>query len=237
MRWNSTPEHRFKSLSFRRICCWCLAALLLVSAPSAAQVTIPAGSYIVDMGVNTTAKPAGLRPYGMIHELVKYYKVPIVWVIREGKAKDAVDYTISGVAYKGGLFIIPGNYITGPVQTLITGWTSGTSTTSPNGYTMGLVTARLISSPYTFSGAKIDTIKSAPLWTLDDQNGAISQGFLINAGIPASAYNWLAPSLLGDCNDIFVMPHADPTWATHGNLYNWNLTYKGAIWLGCHAGS
>ncbi|MCX6293208.1 MAG: Ig-like domain-containing protein, partial [Sphingobacteriales bacterium] len=67
--------------------------------------------------------------------------------------------------------------------------------------------------------------------------GSIAQGFITNAGIPSTAYNYLAPSLLGTCSDIFVMPHADPTWATHGNLYNWNLTYKGAIWLGCHAGS
>ncbi len=33
------------------------------------------------------------------------------------------------------------------------------------------------------------------------------------------------------------MPHADPTWATHQNLLNWNLTCKGSIWLACHAGS
>jgi len=42
---------------------------------------------------------------------------------------------------------------------------------------------------------------------------------------------------LGTCDDIFVLPHADPTWKLHGNLLDWNNTYKGAIWLGCHAGS
>ena len=31
------------------------------------------------------------------------------------------------------------------------------------------------------------------------------------------------------------MPHADPTWANHGNLYNWNRNHLGAIWAGCHA--
>ena len=87
-----------------------------------AQITIPAGSYVVDMGVNSSVKPAGLRPYGMIHELVKYYNVPVIWVVKQGKVKDATDYTIEGVAYKGGLFVIPANYITGAVLQSINGW-------------------------------------------------------------------------------------------------------------------
>ena len=202
-----------------------------------AQITVPAGSYVIDMGINSAVKPAGLRPYGMIHELVKYYRLPVLWVIREGKAKDAVDYTIGGVSYKGGLFIIPGQFVTSQVTTAINAWTAGTSAVGPNGYTRGLVVARMLNSNYTFTGAKYDTIKTVPTWTLDAQNGAIAQGFLINAGIPSSAYNWLAPSQLGACSDIFVMPHADPAWATHGNLFNWNLQYNGAIWLACHAGS
>lgn len=217
----------------------CMAALMLVLSTQSlkSQITIPAGSYVIDMGVNTSLKPNGLRPYGMIHELVKFYSVPVIWVVRENKLKDAVDYTIEGNAYKGGLFIIPGNYITPTVTSAINDWKAATSTTSSNSYTRGLVTARALASSYTFSGALVDTIKSAPKWTLDATNGAIAQGFLINAGIPSSAYNWVLPSQLGSCNDIFVMPHADPKWSTHGALYDWNLTNKGAIWLGCHAGS
>lgn len=210
---------------------------LIESRHANAQITIPSGSYVIDMGVNAAVKPAGLRPYGMIHELVKYYKLPVLWVIRDGKAKDAVDYTIAGKSYKGGLFIISGQFITSQVTTAINAWTSGTSTVGPNGYTRGLVVARMLSSSYTFVGAKFDTIKTAPTWTLDAQNGTVAQGFLTNAGIPSSAYNRLAPSQLGTCSDIFVMPHADPIWSTHGNLYNWNQQYKGAIWLACHAGS
>jgi hypothetical protein len=33
------------------------------------------------------------------------------------------------------------------------------------------------------------------------------------------------------------MPHADPTWETHGRLFSYNEECKGSIWLGCHAGS
>ncbi len=216
------------------------ACLLLIAAlctsDVGAQITIPAGSYVVNMGVNTAVKPAGLRPYGLVHELVRYYNVPVLWVVRSGKAKDAVDYTIEGASYKGGMFIIPGQYVTATVANVISGWTSGTPV-SPNGYTRGLVSTGTLTASYTFSGAQYDTIKAVPLWTLDAQNGKIAQGFLTNAGIPASAYNYMAPSQLTSCSDIFVMPHADPKWATHGNLIDWNLTYKGAIWTGCHAGS
>jgi hypothetical protein len=215
--------------------CALLLALAMNHA-SFAQITIPAGSYVINMGINTSTKPAGLRPYGMIHELVRHYNVPVLWVIRQGKTKDAVDYTIEGVAYKGGLFIIPGQYVTAAVSSAINGWTTG-SPVSPNGYTRGMVSANAISGAYTFSGAKYDTIKAAPSWTLDAQSGSIAQGFIANAGIPSTAYNYLAPSQLSGCSDIFVMPHADPSWATHGNLVDWNLNYKGAIWLGCHAGS
>lgn len=59
--------------------------------------------------------------------------------------------------------------------------------------------------------------------------------FLVMRAFHLTAYNWLLPSQLGTCNDIFVMPHADPTWATHSNLRQWNRTKFGAIWAGCHA--
>ena len=43
------------------------------------------------------------------------------------------------------------------------------------------------------------------------------------------------PSLLGACNDIFVLPHADPKWNTHKFLVDWNNTHRGSIWASCHA--
>lgn len=82
-----------------------------------------------------------------------------------------------------------------------------------------------------------------PTWTMDKQNGSISVGFFTNAGIPSTAYggssssNWPLPAELDCCDQIFVMPHADPTWATHQRLFTWNDECEGAIWLACHAGS
>jgi hypothetical protein len=73
---------------------------------------------------------------------------------------------------------------------------------------------------------------------MDLQNGAVAVPYFTNAGIPPASYSLTKlPSQLGICDDIFVMPHADPKWSTHQNLLAWNLNYKGAIWTNCHAGS
>ncbi|GAA4446736.1 hypothetical protein GCM10023091_40400 [Ravibacter arvi] len=188
------------------------------------------------MNANTSAADKGLKPYGMIHELVKFYNVPVLWVVKEGKAKDATDYVINGTAYSGSLFVISSEFLSSSVQTVINQWRAASNTTNGgNGYTRGFVTANQIPSDYTFQGAKTMTIRSVPLWTLDDKNGKISEKFIQNAGIPSSAYNRIDPQNLGACNDIFVMPHADPKWSTHGNLLTWNQVSKGSIWAGCHA--
>jgi len=78
-------------------------------------------------------------------------------------------------------------------------------------------------------------IKYSPRWTFDFQNGNIALGFLTEAGIPTASYPKKIPGALDVCDDLFVMPHADPTWATHSNLYYWNQSNNGWIWAGCHA--
>jgi len=91
--------------------------------------------------------------------------------------------------------------------------------------------------------ARTLTVSAVPNWTLDYQNGALALPYFVNAGIPPEAHGgssqsgWKTPAQLNDCDDIFVMPHADPKWATHGHLLDWNLDSKGSIWTGCHAGS
>jgi len=78
-------------------------------------------------------------------------------------------------------------------------------------------------------------IKYSPRWTFDFQNGNIALGFLTEAGIPTASYPKKIPGALDVCDDLFVMPHADPTWATHSNLFYWNQCNNGWIWAGCHA--
>lgn len=215
-----------------------LSSLIILSVLSYlkgfSQITIASGSYIVKMDAVTSGYTA-LKPYGMIHELVKFYHVPVKWIVKDNKAKDEIDFTIEGINYSAGIFVIESNYITPDIMAVITAWKATATTTSSNGYKRGQVTANMISSAYTFSGANIMQINAVPYWTLNDDNTSISRDFILNAGIPASQYNIVIPSLLDACNDIYVMPHADPTWAVHSNLLFWNNTAKGAIWAGCHA--
>lgn len=171
----------------------------------------------------------GLKPWGLVYDLLKNEKIPILWVINPGKPKDGVDFTYNGIDYKGGPFIISAGYRTAAVNAKIASWQAMG--------VVGVTTTSAITVPVH------TTFHSAPRWTLDQNNGSIAVTFFTRAGIPSSAYggssssNWKLPSQLNCCDDIFVMPHADPKWTTHGNLYNWNLSCKGYIWLGCHAGS
>jgi hypothetical protein len=199
---------------------------------NAQLTTIPSGSFVVNMGgtpVSPQTVANGLKPWGLVYDLLKNEKIPVLWVINPGKPKDGIDFTYNGIDYKGGPFIITAGYRTAAVNAKIASWQAMG--------VVGVTTTSAITVPvYT-------TFHSAPRWTLDKNNGGIAVSFFTKAGIPPGAYGgssssaWKLPSQLTCCDDIFVMPHADPIWSTHSNLYNWNLSCKGYIWLGCHAGS
>ena len=193
--------------------------------------TVSAGSFIVNMGITPQTFANGLHPYGMIYDIVKNYHGSIMWAISPTKSKDGIDFSYNGVDYKGGTFIIPANYRTDAINGRITYWTG-----TPG--VIGVTTTAPITLPYTTLA-----LNNMPQWTLDYANGSIAVNFFNGASIPSSAYGgssqsgWKTPAQLNCCDDIFVMPHADPLWSTHGHLLDWNLDCKGAIWLGCHAGS
>jgi hypothetical protein len=200
--------------------------ILVSTSLSAANEVIPMGSYIINMGVSPQTYATGLKPYGLIHTLIKDYQIPIKWSINPTKLKDGVDFTYNGQDFKGGPFIIPTNYRTTKIDSVINAWVAqgvvGTNTTAP-------VTVPI----YT-------TITYFTTWILDDQNGNIAQQYLIHANIPTTSYRFVAPDSLQCCHDLYVMPHADPTWATHKNLLYWNGSFAsggcdGAIWAACHA--
>ncbi|MBT8190057.1 MAG: hypothetical protein KJO29_06480, partial [Bacteroidia bacterium] len=193
---------------------------------SSAQTTetLDAGSYIVDMGILPQTIENAIVPYGMVYDLLDNYGADIKWVINTTKAKDGTDFTYNGYDYKGGPFIIPAEYMSAAVLDRIQNYWE------PNGV-VGTITTSPITVPvYT-------TIKDMPVWTLDAKNGGIAQGYLDNALIPPTQYNYEDPQFLDCCDDLFAMPHADPEWDTHSNLYDWNLNCSGEIWMACHAGS
>jgi hypothetical protein len=195
-------------------------SLLSTQVLEAQVETIPTGSKIINMGATTQTVANGLKPYGLVYALLQN-NVPVRWVINTAKSKDGVDFIHNGVSYKTGAFIITTPHLTTTINNLISTWTA-----------KGVLVNTTVSS---FDVNVTYTLKSLPRWVMDAQNGKIAVVFMTNAEIPASAYIFKGPAQLTTCDDIYVMPHADPTWATHKNLYYWNESSKGAIWAGCHA--
>ncbi len=193
-----------------------------------AQTTIvPEGSLIIDMGVSPQTVENGLKPYGLAYELINIRKVPIVWAINTSKAKDGVDFTVDGREFRGGPFIVMEQFLDdSAVQTTLNTWQS-----------KGVVTYT------TLSDVVVDVYREIniwPKWVLDQANGNIAKAYLDLAEIPASAYAIGLPSDLDACDDLFILPHADPAWEDHGYLYEWNKSFadggsEGWIWSGCHA--
>ena len=201
------------------------------TAQTTTNVTIPAGSFIINMGVLPQTVANGLKPYGLVYELLAN-GCSVDWVINGSKVKDGADFSYNNVDYKGGPFVIHAEYRTTAINAIIAKWQAlgvqGITTTSP------------VTVPVYL------TFQQIPRWTMDLKNGGIATVFFTNAGIPASAYGgastyWKTPAMLNCCDDVFVMPHADPVWLTHSRLYSWVTGSeggcKGGVWLGCHAGS
>ncbi len=203
-----------------------LVLALTFARMSFATDTIPSGSFLVNMGVSPQTVGNGLKPYGMIYQIMKEHHVPVYWVINQTKSKDGIDLVHNGIQYRGGVFIIPANFRTTEVNETITAWVAqgvvGNASVTP-----------IITDVY-------KKMYFAPRWTIEKYNGQLILPYFKNAGIPADAYggdsisDWKDAASIDDCDDIFVMPHADPTWATHQALYYWNKNNKGNIWAGCH---
>ncbi len=199
-----------------------MCLLLITSFFATAQTTetIPVGSKIINMGITPQTAANGLKPYGLVYALLKA-EVPIKWIINPSKSKDGIDFVHNGVSYKGSAFIIDAGYLSASITSIINTWTA-----------KGVIVNTTVSA---FTVSVTVNLKSPPFWVLDAQNGKIAEGFIKAAEIPSTAYIFKSPFQLTRCDDIYVMPHADPTWAEHKNLWYWNRDYKGSIWAGCHA--
>ena len=200
-----------------------LLTMMLSKGVHSQTETIPAGSFIINMGIASQTVNNALRPYGMVYDLTANYQVPVRWVINPSKAKDGIDFTFNGVDYRGGTFIIPAGFRTAAVNARIAFW-QGQGV-------VGVTTNAPVTVPvYAVIGAKVR-------WTLDAKNGKLAQPYFSLASIPASAYGFKNPQTLNQCDDIYIMPHAEPQFNTHSNLVTWNEVHKGWIWVGCKAGS
>ena len=200
------------------------------SAGKTGEITFPVGSYIVDMG-NTSSDDAQLKPYGLIYDLVLNAKVPVYWVINGSKtSQTGVDLTYNGKGYISGPFVISSDDVDYNVRSMLSKWRGyGVSIDGPTDTAVTVDNSRKISS--------------VPRVVLDKQNGKIAKGYLVKSGILRNenttddrVYKEKATpaDLDSSCDDIYVMPHAEPTTATHGPLASFNKG-GGYIWAGCHA--
>jgi uncharacterized repeat protein (TIGR01451 family) len=210
-----------------------LAAGLLWLAPRPALAvddgvtdyrTIPAGSYLIDTGSLAPTVANAMRPYGLVFDLVRNQKVPVLWAISPSKAKDGVDFTnlSTGKAYRASAFIVEATSVTAATVATITNWRA-----------QGVI----VDGPTTadIPGVPIyDEITGIANVVSDLQNGSIAEAFMTRAGIPSTAYRRDTPTSLNACDDFFIMPHADPTWSSHQNLLPF-VQSRGYIWSGCHA--
>ena len=189
--------------------------------------TMSAGVFIINMGSSSPTIGNSILPYGLIYDLIRNHNVPVRWVISQTKAKDGIDFSYGGTDFKGGTFVIPSESRSSAVNAKITSWV--------NRGVVGVTSTSALTIQYAI------VLSSFPTWTINSQNADIAITYLDRAGINLAAfpssYNLNSPTTLGACNDLFIMPHADPTWAEHYNLLAWNQQYKGSFWAACHAAS
>ena len=183
-----------------------------------------AGAYIVDLGSATPTANNSLRPYGLLYNLVTSQKIPVIWAFKPTKtSRSEVDFTVDGKSYSTGAFIIPASFAQIPgVQSAIATWKNA-----------GVVVDGPTTAAFTPPGY-FKRITGFPSIAFDVDKGAIAQTYLTAAGIPTAGFPLKYPSALSACEDVFVLPHADPTWANHGNLKPF-VERGGYLWSACHA--
>jgi hypothetical protein len=202
-----------------------------------ALTTFAPGSYIIDMGQTTQTVANALKPYGLVYDLVTNYKTPVDWAINPNKTTFAfnspatsVDFTATTTTgtqnFSGGPFIIEAGFITPAVVADINSWVA-------KGVVVDQLAATLTTNIY-------GQITSFPRAVLDIANGNLAVPYYNNAGVPSSSYIIGNPTNLTTCQDIYILPHADPDkWPVvwQQDLYNFIVNVGGALWVGCHAGS
>lgn len=224
--------------------------------PGRESVTTPyaAGAYIIDSGAVSPGATKqtigqGIKPYGLVYALLKA-KVEVHWVINPAKpAIDQVngnagtDFTFdcdgagtayASKAYRTGAFVVPKEF-GAQAKSIIDSWKA-------NSANAGLV----VDGPCSAELPELrifSKISSWPRTTLDAQNGSVAVAYYNNAGIAQGsttdaavppAYRYASPSQLTACDDFYVMPHADPTYATHKELKTFVLA-GGSFYASCHA--
>jgi len=191
-----------------------------IAAYATVNDTLPSGTYLINMGIVPQTYSNGLKPYGLIYDLTENFIVPVEWIINQTKTHNGTDFIYNSTTYKGGTFAIKANYITAEIDSVISAWNN-------RGVVGEYTTSAIVVPVY-------QTITTFPNLVIDQQSSDLITPYFDSASIPASSYRIGLPSDLTNCDDLYAMPHADPTWSTHSYLYDFVLG-GGYFWASCHA--
>jgi hypothetical protein len=193
-----------------------------------AAASFAPGAYIIDMGQAIQTVENGLKPYGLVYQLIIAEGVPVHWAFDPAKAKDGADFAAGGKTYRGGTFIVDGKRVTPKVLEQLKAWKA-----------KGVVVDGPLQAGFAAPVQK--DLTSWPRAILDEQTAdKLVVPFYANAGIPVSSYVTAGnPTMLTNCGDIYVLPHADPQDWTEASGYfpalRGFVADNGYLWSACHA--
>ncbi len=235
-----SPGWLMQMLMALLILCAFSQSVLAVDTGITTNTNFPAGSYIVDTGSAAQTVANGLKPYGLVYDLIVNKKTPVHWVISPTKTKncasalcvDGDDFSVAANVtgatapaknYRGGTFVISGEFVDASVVATIASWKG-----------LGV----LVDGPTVAAMPNLPVygrLTSYPRVVLDTAKGSLVVPYFAAAGIPSTAYTLGLPAALTGCDDVYVMPHADPALATHGALVNFLTASRGYVWAACHS--
>lgn len=196
-------------------------------------------SYIISMGEIPQTYNNGLKPYGLLFDLVIKDEIPVYWIIKPGKQLYAEDFntTVQDIngnikikSYSAGSFVIPAVYVNATVLNDIAYWQN-----------LGVVVDK---AKVDFDAPAFNYISSFPNAIIDQQNVKLVTNMFYNYthdgthGIPSTYYTTGTPNNITSCSDVYALPHADPQkWdqATIDVYKSFINNAKGFLWQGCHS--
>ncbi len=193
--------------------------IVLVDADVALADTFAAGSMIIPM--DTTYQDRGmLKAYGLVYELL-HKRVPVKWVIKQGKAPQSADFTASAKdhqtqaaiinhGYRGGPFVIDASDATAAVP-IVDAWQAANPATVVHEVTAPFdadVARRLVAAPR--------------IAVFANGTQAIDRSYLMAAGIPDSTLNPGWPDTSPDMLTLTQISGPTTTSHTDGALFDAN---------------
>lgn len=224
---------------------------------AATLTNFTAGAAVIDMGIQPQTVNNGLRPYGLIQDLVSVHEIPVFWIINDSKSfvsgttkVDQTDISITGTVdsnpastpittdLKSGPFLIPSEYMP-QAQAVIESWIATSTGAGTDKLTVYWNLDAITDAPV---HGIISYFPDVTLYPVGGDSSSpiatdMETAFYSPAGI-TTGFTKKAPDELGSCDLIYVLSHhtdPDTDWnqADIDTFYDFVMA-GGNAWLGCH---